>query len=149
MSPITVFVLIPFAGMVLLPFLRMKWKGILTLALLAINVVISSYLAVGSLCGESNSLILPGSYVTGPIPIRIDALSGWFMLIINLIFLTGALYGYSYLRTYKKQQNNLTLHSITFLLQHASIVSICVIQNSFVFLIAILLISTFVVRNYP
>ncbi len=63
MSPITVFVLIPFAGMVLLPFLRMKWKGILTLALLAINVVISSYLAVGSLCGESNSLILRGVMV--------------------------------------------------------------------------------------
>ena len=146
MSLITVFVLIPFAGMLLLPFLRVKWKGILTLALLAINAIISGYLAIRSLCGELYSLILAGSYVTGPIPIRIDALSGWFMLIINLIFLTGALYGYSYLRTYKKQQNNLSLHSIAFLLQHASIVSICVIQNSFVFLIAweILALTSFV-----
>jgi hydrogenase-4 component B len=136
MSLITLFALIPFAGMLLLPFLKVKWKGLLTLALLGINASISVYLAVLSLCGDSFSLTLPGSYVTGPIPLRIDALSGWFMLIINLIFLTGALYGYSYLKTYKKQRNNLTMHSIAFLLQHASIIGICAIQNSFVFLIA-------------
>ena len=136
MSLITLFALIPFAGMLLLPFLEVKWKGLLTLALLGINASISVYLAVLSLCGDSFSITLPGSYVTGPIPLRIDALSGWFMLIINLIFLTGALYGYSYLKTYKKQRNNLTLHSIAFLLQHASIIGICAIQNSFVFLIA-------------
>lgn len=146
MNLITAFVLVPFAGMLFFPLLKVKGKGILTLLLLAVNAIISGYLAVQSLVGTSISYTLPGSYVTEAIPVRIDALSGWFILIINLVFLTGALYGYSYLKAYKKRSNNLTVHSIAFLLQHASIVSICGIQNSIVFLIAweILALSSFV-----
>jgi formate hydrogenlyase subunit 3/multisubunit Na+/H+ antiporter MnhD subunit len=146
MNLITTFLLIPLAGLLLLPFLRVKWKGILTLVLLAINVVVSGFLALEALFGEATSYIYSGSYVTGPIPLRIDALSGWFILIINLIFLTGALYGYSYMKTYKKRENSLTLHSIAFLLQYTAIISLCVIQNSFVFLIAweILALTSFV-----
>ncbi len=146
MNLITAFVLMPVAGILIIPFLKVRWKGILTLTLLAINAVLSGILAVNSLTGETISLILPGSYVTGPIPVRIDALSGWFILIINLIFLTGSLYGYSYLKTYKKREDSLTLHSIVFLIQHVSIISICGIQNSFVFLIAweILALTSFV-----
>jgi len=146
MSLITTFGLVPFAGILFFPFLKVKGKGVLTLLLLTFNVLLSSYLAVQSLLGSSLSFTLPGSYVTGVIPVRMDALSGWFILIINLIFLTGALYGYSYLKSYQKRSNSLTLHSIAFLLQHASIVSICVIQNSLVFLIAweILALTSFV-----
>jgi len=146
MNLITAFVLVPLAGMLFFPFLKVKGKGILTLLLLVVNAVLSSYFAVQSLMGSSISSTLPGSYVTGAIPIRIDALSGWFILIINLIFLTGAFYGYSYLKAYKKRSNNLTLHSIAFLLQHASLISICGIQNSLVFLIVweILALSSFV-----
>ena len=146
MNLITTFVLIPFVGLLLLPFLKVRSKGVLTLALLTINVIISGYLAVQSLTGSPVSITLPGSYVTEIIPIRIDALSGWFILIINLVFLTGAMYGYSYMKSYRKRTNSLTLHSFAFLLQHASIISVCGIQNSFVFLIAweILALSSFV-----
>ena len=142
----TTFLLIPLAGLLLLPFLKVKWKGILTLLLFAINVFISGFFAINALFGEATSIIYSGSYVTGPIPVRMDALSGWFILIIDLIFLTGALYGYSYMKTYKKRENSLTLHSISFLLQHTAIISLCVIQNSFVFLIAweILALTSFV-----
>ena len=146
MNLITTFVLIPFVGLLLIPFLKVRAKGLLTLVLLTINVIISGYMAVQSLTGSPVSISLPGSYVTGIIPIRIDALSGWFILIINLVFLTGALYGYSYMKSYKKRTNSLTLHSFAFLLQHASIISVCGIQNSFVFLIAweILALCSFV-----
>ncbi|MCX6219507.1 MAG: proton-conducting transporter membrane subunit [Bacteroidia bacterium] len=146
MNLITTFVLIPFVGLLLLPFLKVRLKGVLTLVLLTINVMISGYMAVQSLTGNPVSISLPGSYVTGIIPIRIDALSGWFILIINLVFLTGALYGYSYMKSYRKRTNSLTLHSFAFLLQHASIISVCGIQNSFVFLIAweILALTSFV-----
>lgn len=146
MNLITAFVLIPFTGLLLLPFLKVKGKGILSLILLAVNVALSGNMAVQSLIGETIVYTLPGSFITGPISIRIDALSGWFILIINLIFTTGGLYGYSYLKAYKSRSNSLSLHSIAFLLQHASAVSICVIQNSFVFLIAweILALTSFV-----
>ena len=145
MSLIYLFSLIPIAGLLLIPFLRVGRK-LLLLALLSINVLISGYLAIQGLLGNSINFTLPGSYVTGPIPIRIDALSGWFMLIINLIFLTGGLYGYSYLKAYKLRRNSLTLHYISFLLQHASLIAICILQNSFVFLIAweILALTSFI-----
>jgi hydrogenase-4 component B len=146
MTLISAFILIPFAGLLLIPFLKVNGKGILSLALLTTNALISGYFAIQSLLGEYFSVILPGSYVTGPIPIRIDALSGWFIMVINLIFLTGGLYGYSYLKAYRERQNSLTLHYISLLFQHTAILSICVIQNSFVFLIAweILALASFV-----
>ncbi len=146
MNLITAFVLVPFAGLLLIPFLKVKGKGIVTLILLVVNAFISSYFAVRSFSGETISLILPGSYATGPIPIRIDALSGWFILIVNLIFLTGGLYGFSYLKAYRDRRNRLNLHAVAILLQHASMISICGIQNSFVFLIAweIVALSSFI-----
>ena len=139
------FVLVPFAGMLLIPFFKVNGKGIVTFALLLVNALLSGYLAVQSLQGEVLEFILPGSFVTGDIPIRIDALSGWFILVVNLVFVTGGFYGLFYMKAYREQRNNLTLHSIAMLIQHAAIVSICVIQNSFVFLIAweILAIASF------
>ncbi|MEI6274684.1 MAG: proton-conducting transporter membrane subunit [Prolixibacteraceae bacterium] len=146
MSLITMFLLIPFAGLLLIPFLKVKGKGVVTLILLSLNALISGYFAIQSLTGEAISFVLTGSYATGPIPIRMDALSGWFILIINLIFLAGALYGFSYLKAYRERHQSLTLHAVTILFQHASILSICAIQNSFVFLIAweILALTSFI-----
>jgi formate hydrogenlyase subunit 3/multisubunit Na+/H+ antiporter MnhD subunit len=147
MNLIAAFVLMPFAGMLLIPFLKVKGKGIAAFVLLFINAILSGYFAVNSLLGITYNFILPGSFVTGEIPIRIDALSGWFILVINMVFVTGGFYALFYMKAYKEQRNNLTLHSIALLLQHAAIVSVCVIQNSFVFLIAweILAIASFLV----
>jgi len=136
MNLVVAFILIPFAGMLLIPFFKVNGKGIAAFVLLAINALISGYFAINSLLGVAISFSLPGSFVTGAIPIRIDALSGWFMLIINLVFVTGGFYGLFYMKAYRAQQNNLTLHSISFLFQHAALISVCVIQNSLVFLIA-------------
>jgi formate hydrogenlyase subunit 3/multisubunit Na+/H+ antiporter MnhD subunit len=146
MNLIYTFVLIPIAGILLIPFTKVKGKGIITLVVLMTNVLISCNIAIKSFTGKATDLILAGSYVTGPIPIRIDSLSGWFILVINLIFLTGGLYGFFYLKKYRERTNCLTLHSISFLLQYSALISICAIQNSFVFLIAweILALSSFV-----
>ena len=129
MNLLTAFLLVPFAGMIFIPFLKVNGKGIMTFLLLLINVFISGYFAFQSLMGESFNFILPGSFVTGPIPIRIDALSGWFMLIINLVYVTGSFYALFYLKAYREQRDNFSLHGISFLMQHAAIISICVIQN--------------------
>ncbi len=145
MTLIAIFIVLPFVGLTLLPFLRTSVQGILSIVLLAVNTVLSGYYAIQALMGEKIEYLFSGSFSTGPVQIHIDALSGWFILIINLIFLTGALYGFSYLKPYFKQKNKLTLHWSAMLIQHASIISICVIQNSFVFLIAweILALSSF------
>lgn len=145
MNLVAAFVLMPIAGMFLLPFLKVNGKGIMTFVLLFLNALISGYFAVESLLGTAINFTLPGSFVTGTIPIRVDALSGWFMLIINLVFVTGGFYGLFYMKAYRHERNNLALHSIAILMQHAALIGICVIQNSFVFLIAweILALSSF------
>lgn len=58
MNLITEFVLIPFAGILLIPFLKVRRKGILTLILLTINALLSGIPAVKSLTGETISVIL-------------------------------------------------------------------------------------------
>jgi formate hydrogenlyase subunit 3/multisubunit Na+/H+ antiporter MnhD subunit len=130
------FVLISLFTIIAIPFTNNKWKAILVFAALSINVILSSYFAIQTLGGQSFEFIFGGSIITGLIPVRIDALSGWFMLVINFIFITGGFYGLFYMNAYREQKNNLTLHSISFILLHAAMTSLCVIQNSIAFLIA-------------
>ena len=133
---VLVFILIPFLCMCLIPFVKMKEKAIAVYASVCTIAIVTSYLAFQGLAGNNFELILPGSLVSGPVRLHIDALSGWFMLIINFTFLTGGLYGIFYMRAYSSQKKNLNLHGILFVLLHASLISLCAIQNSIAFLVA-------------
>jgi len=136
MTFVLVFILIPFLCMCLIPFVKMKEKAIAVYASVSTIAIVTSYLAFQGLAGNDFELILPGSLVSGPVRLYIDALSGWFMLIINFTFLTGGLYGIFYMRAYSSQKKNLNLHGILFVLLHASLISLCAIQNSIAFLVA-------------
>jgi len=130
------FLLIPFIAICLIPFLKMKGKAIAIYSAISFIAILTSYVAFQALTGQNFELILQGSLVSGPVPLRIDALSAWFMLIINFGFMTGGFYGLFYMSAYKNQPKNLNLHGILFLLMYTSLLSLCVIQNSIVFLIA-------------
>ncbi|MDP2336535.1 MAG: proton-conducting transporter membrane subunit [Bacteroidota bacterium] len=145
MNLINVFLAIPVLVILLLPFFKVKGKGLALLSAIVLNASLSGYMAAQTLAGNVYQFAFPGSLVTGPVNIRVDALSGWFILIINFIFITGSVYGLFYMKAYQSQKNNLTLHSIAFLLLHTALVSLCAIQNSLVFLIAweIMAISAF------
>ncbi|MFZ4741060.1 MAG: proton-conducting transporter membrane subunit [Bacteroidales bacterium] len=119
----------------LVPFVNVKGKGIIMFSAIIINAFLSSYYAVNTLFGQTFEFILPGSLISGLVPIRIDSLSGWFMLIINFVFITGSFYGIFYMNSYKKQNNSLSLHAIALLILHSALLGLCVIQNSLVFLI--------------
>ena len=146
MAYIQTYIAILVLSLLVIPFLNVKWKGISTLSLVIFNAILSGYLAFPALLGEKTEIIFPGSIVTGEIPVRIDALSGWFILLINFTMITGALYGLHYMKTYRKQTANISLHCLAFLLVQASLTAICVIQNSLVFLFAweIMTLSSFV-----
>jgi len=113
-----------------------KNKG--TAAIIAIVglATVSSLLAVKALLGQTFSIILAGTPVTGEIPIVIDPLSAWFILVINFTSITGVVYGAKYMQAYNNKPTNLILHWISYLLAHASLTVICSIHNSIVFLIA-------------
>ena len=130
------FILIPFIAMCFIPFLKLKGKAIAVYGAVSINVLITSYVAYHALTGQNFELTLPGSLISGPIQLQVDALSGWFMLIINFSFITGGFYGLFYMNAYREQKKNLSLHGILFVLLHASLLSLCAIQNSIAFLVA-------------
>ena len=129
------FILIPFIAMCLITFLKMKGKAIAVYSAVCIIAILTSILAFEGLAGQNFDLILPGSIVSGPIQLHIDALSAWFMLIINFSFITGGFYGLFYMKAYVDQPKNLNLHGIFFIILHASLISLCAIQNSIAFLI--------------
>lgn len=133
--------------MMLIPFISVKWKGIVTVTAVVVFAILSSTIAVQAMNGEQIEYLFRGSLATGEIPVRVDALSGFFILVINFTFLTGAFYGLHYMKAYRDQKSNLSLHCISLILLHASLISICSLQNSVAFLIAweIMALSSFIV----
>ena len=140
------FILICITGVLSVSFLNVRMKGVVVLMAVVTNSMISGYLAIQSMAGHTISYSFPGSVVTGEIPIRIDALSGWFILIVNFIFITGGWYGLFYMNKYNKERQKLSLHAVAFILLHSSMVSLIAIQNSIVFLIAweVMMFSAFI-----
>ena len=108
-------------------------------------VIVSSYFAVKALVGQEQEIIVAGNFILGDIPLRIDALSAWMILIINFTVLTGVLYGVKYLEHYKDKVNNTVLHLSLIVVFHFSMLFVCIVQNFLAFLIVweIMAISSF------
>lgn len=129
------FILIPVIAICLIPFLKMGGKAIAVYAAVSLIAILTSFVAIEALLGKTFDCTLPGSFISGPIRLQVDALSAWFMLIINFGFLAGGFYGLFYMSAYKNQPKNLTLAAILFVLLYTALVSLCAIQNSFVFIV--------------
>jgi formate hydrogenlyase subunit 3/multisubunit Na+/H+ antiporter MnhD subunit len=110
-------------------------KGIIALSTVSVIGIISSYFAMKALLGTSYSVVMTGTVLFGQVPIRIDALSGWFILIINFTIFTGAVYGFNYMRQYRERKNEITLHCIAFIFVQFALLGICAVQNGFIFLL--------------
>ena len=127
--------LLAVVSVITLPFLNVKQLGIVTLATLTIQVLISFGLVFLVFTYGNVQYIYQGSFITGNIPIRIDYLSAWFILIISFTFLTGAWYGIQYMKKYREQTGNLQLHAIAYILTFTALINICIVQNAIVFLV--------------
>jgi len=136
MNLILSFIFTPIIAICLIPFLKLRGKAIVVYLALSFMAVITSYIAFNVLTERNFELILEGSIITGFIRLQVDALSAWFILIINFAFLTGGFYGLFYMGAYSNQSKNLSLHGILFVLLYTALVSLCAIQNSIVFLVA-------------
>lgn len=122
-------------ALMFLIFSRPGLKGNITLVLVLINSLITSWLAISSM-SEGFEGIYGGGPVLNNIQIRVDALSAWFILLMNFTVLTGILYGKSYLNHYGSQPANLTLHYINYIINHWAMFGVFVIQNFLAFLCA-------------
>ena len=152
-SLVEIFNLIAIVAVVCIPFLKTKGRGILTMGVISVQVAIISVLAFSVFANGPVEYFYPGSFITGAIPIRIDYLSAWFILVISFTFFTGTWYGIQYMKKYIDQPDNLALHAVAFILLYTSLVDICLVQNSIVFLVVweIMALTSFIVvifENY-
>ena len=113
----------------------------MTLVAVLINAGLSSYAAVKVLAGQPYQEIFYGGSVFGEIPVRVDALSSWFILLMNFTTLTGILYGRRYMKQYENQSapegthsRNLTLHFTSYIMIHFAMIGIYCVQNTLAFL---------------
>jgi len=145
MNPIGVFMLFIGIAIVFIPLVSVERKGIVALATVIGIAMVSSIPAIASLTGNPFEYVLQGSQITGRIPVRIDALSGWFILVLNFTFITGAWYGLQYMKAYRQQREMLSLHAISYILVFAGLIAISALQHSMAFLIAweIMALSSF------
>lgn len=123
----------------------LKVRATIALMTVLTTSVLSGILSFFALTGNPVEFILTGSFVTGPIPFRIDALSAWFIITINFTFLTGIFYGRVYMKAYSDNPKGLSMHWIAYIFAHTGLIGVCSVQNSIVFLIfwEIMAISAF------
>jgi hydrogenase-4 component B len=129
-------ILITIVALVLLTLTKGSAKGRIALLAVLINAGLTSSIAFQTLVGNPIEVSFFGGYVFGEIPIRIDSLSGWFLLTMNLTMVTGILYGVRYMAPYHNQSSNMTLHYASYIINHLSMIGIYTLQHSLVFLCA-------------
>jgi hydrogenase-4 component B len=123
------------SALIAILFTGIKSKGIIAVSTVFVVALISSFLAVRSLAGSSFEVILSGTYLFGTVPVRIDSLSAWFILTINFTFITGALYGFNYMKKYREKKSDITMHCIAFIMLHFALLGICSVQNGIIFIL--------------
>src|SRR5450759_4918700 len=118
----------------LISFAKESWSGNLAMGSVLINTAISSWIATNAVLGHSYQEIINAGSIFGDIPIRVDALSGWFILMMNFTVLTGILYGRRYMKFYENKSGMISLHFASFIINHVSMIGIFIVQNSLAFL---------------
>ncbi len=135
MSLINVLIVILLISFIAILSVNAKAKGIITVTVALVIALLSSYVAIKALFGNNYEILLSGTILFGNVLIKVDALSAWFILTINFTILTGAVYGFSYMKKYREMKSKLTLHCIAYLLIHFALIGICSVQNGFIFLL--------------
>jgi hydrogenase-4 component B len=123
-----------------------KVKGIITVSTVIVVGIFTGYFAVVALLGKEYEIVLNGPLLFGEVPVRIDALSAWFILTINFTMITGALYGFNYMKRYMERKNEITFHCIALLIAQFALIGICSVQNGFILLLLweLMAISVFI-----
>lgn len=123
-------------GMAIIPSLPAGIRATASFIFILINAVLTSIPALDALRGQPLDVVFQGTPFLGNVPVRMDALSAWFVLIVNFTCINGALYGIGYMKAYREQKSNLALHWSMFLLFQASMLWVCMLQHGLAFLIA-------------
>lgn len=128
--------LITIISVIALFFAPSRFKASVGILTIVLNAMLVSFVAFPALTGSAFEYSLNAGSFLGNIPIVVDSLSAWFILIINFTSVTGAIYGAGYLKAYNEPDSKLNMHWVLFILFHLSMVWVCMLQNGFAFLVA-------------
>jgi formate hydrogenlyase subunit 3/multisubunit Na+/H+ antiporter MnhD subunit len=131
-----IYLIILFSGIIALPFLPVKIKPLISILTVSLVALITSFIAVKCFTASGIELIIYGGSFFGEIPVRIDALSAWFILIINFTSVTGVLYGAGYLNSSPVHASVISFHWILYILFQSSMLDVCMVQHSIAFILA-------------
>jgi hydrogenase-4 component B len=129
------FIIVLLTGIITLPFIPLKFKSLITTFIVLGLALVTSTLAFIAFSSGEIEYIFNGGAFFGNIPLRIDALSAWFILIINLTSSTGVIYGSGYLKSATAPSSLMNLHWILYIIFHSSMILVCMVQHSIVFII--------------
>jgi formate hydrogenlyase subunit 3/multisubunit Na+/H+ antiporter MnhD subunit len=121
----------------LIPLLPIKHKSTGAINLVFITAILSTFLTIKVLYLHSTlKYSYTFSHSLGTLYFQIDALSAWFICIINIISVAGAFYGKGYLVSYLKENANTTIHWILFVILQNAMLWVCMANQALLFLIA-------------
>jgi hydrogenase-4 component B len=124
------------SGIITLLFVPVRVKPFISIISVFLVALITSVLAIKCFTGGGIEFLINGGTFFGEIPLRIDALSAWFILIINLTSVTGVLYGAGYLKSSAVQSQLITFHWILYIIFQTSMLIVSMVQHSIAFIIA-------------
>ena len=123
-------------GIIGLMFTPQRYKHHLAFTIIIANTILTS---IPSIFALTHQPIIDTYHLTGimgNVNVKLDSLSAWFILIINLTVINGTLFGMGYLKSYQHLKTNNSIHWVFFVLFHFSMVWVCMLENGFAFLVA-------------
>jgi hydrogenase-4 component B len=144
------YLIVLFSGIMAIPFVTVNLKPIIAIVAVSLIALISTLIAVKGFTEGGIEILISGGSFLGSVPLRIDALSSWFIIIINFICVTGVLFGAGYMRPAGGEPSALTFHWILYLLFQSSMIFVAIVQHSIAFILCwevMSLSSMFLVLN--
>lgn len=129
------YAIILFSGIIALAFVPFRVKPVLIVISVFIVALLTGFLAVKCFTEGDIEFLVNGGTFFGEIPFRIDALSAWFILIINFTSVTGVLYGAGYLKSSGVESSLVTIHWILYLVFQSSMILVTIVQHSVAFIV--------------
>lgn len=130
------FALVLLSGIIALPLVPQRIKPVISIISVSLVAFVTSFLAIKGFSGGGIEYFFNGGIFFGEIPFRIDALSSWFILIINFTSITGVIYGTGYLKTYTVSSSQVSFHWMLYLVFQSSMITVSMVQHSIAFIVA-------------
>ncbi len=136
-------------GIVLVLILPLRLKKNAALTTVILSGILNFTAAFTALKYGSTELLIHCSFPFGTVPLRIDSLAAFFIIVINITIITGCWYGFYYMKMFTSRTKD-PVHWVSFLFLQASMTAVCVMQNvlAFLFCWEIMTVACFLLVTY-